>query len=76
MPSSDTLAIRPSLSFEPWVYTLHMSYTDITDILRGRLDEYEAAWNSGNYQALENFYAEDSVFVPAGADIRRGNDGM
>ncbi|XP_064615920.1 uncharacterized protein LOC135480096 [Liolophura sinensis] len=47
----------------------------IRDILRGRLDEYERAWNNRDYQALENFYTGDSVFVPAGVDIRRGNDG-
>ncbi|XP_064616767.1 uncharacterized protein LOC135480774 [Liolophura sinensis] len=48
---------------------------DIREILRGRLDEYELAWNTRNYQALEDFYTEDSVFVPAGVDIRRGSDG-
>ncbi|XP_064617101.1 uncharacterized protein LOC135481096 [Liolophura sinensis] len=42
-------------------------------MLRERLDEYEAAWNANNFEALGDFYRGDSVFVPPRADIQRGS---
>ncbi|XP_064616746.1 uncharacterized protein LOC135480754 [Liolophura sinensis] len=48
---------------------------DLREVLQGRLDEFVIAWNSRDYEGMEDFFTEDSVFVPAGRDIRRGSDG-